>query len=117
MARPVEKESSMSHRNKTSSRPLCSSEEFIIRDDRPNEKRDRRRPSIQTLEVAPSRFVDITYDPLTGYFDALGFQATSRLDLLDAILGDWLQTQTVREVLGGTWEPHQSESADIAEAA
>lgn len=108
---------SRSHGNKISARPLRSSEEFGICDDRPNGKRDRRRPSTQTVEVVPSRFVGITYDPLTGYFEALGFQATSRLDLIDAIIGGWLQTETVREVLGGIWEAQQSESTAIAEAA
>lgn len=106
-----------SHGNKISPRPLRSSEEFGICDDRPNGRRDRRRPSTQTVELVPARFVVISYDPITGYFDALGFRATSRLDLIDAIIGDWLRTESVREVLGGTWEPHQSESTDIVEAA
>jgi hypothetical protein len=73
----------MSRREHRSSRPYTSSENFEIGDKR------KHRSATQTVEVLPERFVEVTFDPSTRQYIALGLRAQSRLELIDLILDDW----------------------------
>ena len=73
----------MSRREHRSGRPYISSENFEIGDIR------RHRSATQAVEVLPERFVEVSFDPSTRQYMALGLWAPSRLQLIDLILDDW----------------------------
>jgi L-ribulose-5-phosphate 3-epimerase UlaE len=98
----------------TKNRPLRPAEDFGVYDEQLGQRQKWCPRTTQTLELAPGRFVEISFDPSTREYAALSLRGESRLALIDKILDEWLKVETVEEVLGGPRQSPQKFAEDEA---